>query len=411
MAAKKKTTRSYSKKSTSTVNKTIKKVVKNASKTKSGRVGLVIGGILVGALVITFAFAPIFNGKTGLEIIQEMENENNKHSAVSTISFEGTVYDDFQIHFMELGNWNTGDSVYIKAGSTDILIDAGSKYNSAETIENFVDKYCTDGKLEYVIATHAHEDHIAGFSGGSSKNGIFYKYEVGTIIEFAKSENQTKEKPSQVYTNYVEARDYAVSKGAKKYTALEIYNNTSMRTISIGQDMTMTTLYQKYYEEEASTENNYSVCTLFKYKSHNFLFTGDLESPGESSLIAKNDIPQCDLYKAGHHGSKTSSSANFMAKVQPKVVCVCACAGSDEYTDVKDNQFPCQEFINRVGIYTSNIYVTSLSTDNEKKTFTSMNGYICFSSNGAEFSVSCSNNNTILKDTEWFKTNRTWPTN
>ena len=99
-----------------------------------------------------------------------------------------------------------------------------------------------------------------------------------------------------------------------------------------------------------------------------------------------------------------------MAKVQPKVVCVCACCGSNEYTSTKDNQFPCQEFINRVGIYTNNIYVTSISTDNSKKTFASMNGTICFSSNGTTSSVACSNNNTILKDTDWFKANRKWPT-
>lgn len=79
----------------------------------------------------------------------------------------GDVYvsGDLQIHFMELGNNYTGDSIYIKAGETDILIDAGSRANSTDATSEYIDRYCTDGTLEYVIATHADQDHIAGFAG------------------------------------------------------------------------------------------------------------------------------------------------------------------------------------------------------------------------------------------------------
>ena len=72
---------------------------------------------------------------------------------------------DLSIHFLELGNKYTGDCTLIKCGNTEVLIDAGSRTDSAVTIKNYVDKYCTDGILEYVIATHAHQDHIAGFVG------------------------------------------------------------------------------------------------------------------------------------------------------------------------------------------------------------------------------------------------------
>ena len=78
-----------------------------------------------------------------------------------------------------------GDSIYIKAGDVDILIDAGSKRDSASTISSYIDDYVKDGKLEYVIATHAHEDHIAGFVGNSTTKGIFELYSVDTIIDYA----------------------------------------------------------------------------------------------------------------------------------------------------------------------------------------------------------------------------------
>ena len=404
--AKKKTSSKPRTPSTKTI---VKKTVRKASKSTGGIIAIVLGTLILAALVIVYFLVPFafLDNMTFNEYFMHGEEKHTSHHHAEPISFDGIIYDDFKVNFLELGNWYTGDSIFIKAGENDILIDAGSRYNSAATIESFIDENCTDGKLEYVIATHAHEDHIAGFSGGSSKDGIFYKHQIGTIIEFARTDST-----ADVYNNYVEARNYAVSRGAKCYTALQAYNDTTLREISLGTDMKMTTLYQKYYETKASTENDYSVCTLFTYKNHNMLFTGDLESGGEKSLVEKNTLPKVDLYKAGHHGSKTSSSKALMAAIEPDVVVCCCCCGSDEYTTTKNNQFPCQDFINRVAPYTENIFVTTISTSNEKqnKKFASMNGTICFSTDGTKYSVVCSNNNTILKDTEWFKANRTWPT-
>lgn len=125
----------------------------------------------------------------------------------------GDVYvsGDLQIHFMELGNNYTGDSIYIKAGETDILIDAGSRANSTDATSEYIDRYCTDGTLEYVVATHADQDHIAGFAGSNSSPSMFERYKCGTIIDFARTNKTT-----QVYQNYVKKRDAAVGDGAKQ---------------------------------------------------------------------------------------------------------------------------------------------------------------------------------------------------
>ena len=95
---------------------------------------------------------------------------------------------ELSIHFLELGNKFTGDSVYINYNDIDILIDAGSNLTSSVTIKKYIDQYIKDNKLEYVIATHAHADHIWGFingnSGGTTITGILDSYEIGTIIDF-----------------------------------------------------------------------------------------------------------------------------------------------------------------------------------------------------------------------------------
>ena len=122
-------------------------------------------------------------------------------------------------------------------------------------------------------------------------------------------------------------------------------------------------------------------------------------------------MPEVELYKAGHHGSKTSSSDSLLSVVKPKVVCVCACAGSTEYTTKNENTFPTQQFIDRVSLYTDNVFVTSLCIDYNKGEFTSFNGNIIVASNGAnlETNLYFSNNSKKLKDTDWFKQNRTIP--
>ena len=333
--------------------------------------------------------------------------------------------DGITFHFLELGNKYTGDCTFIQAGDVDILIDAGSKVSSISTISNYINNYMQDDVLEYVIVTHAHEDHYAGFAGNKSTDSLFDIYKVETIIDFAKT-NQTT---GTMYNDYLEERESEIEAGAKHYTALDCVNETNgaKTTFELSKNITMTILNQKFYTETAETENDYSVCTLFKDGVNNFLFTGDLEEEGEESLAELNELPHCALYKAGHHGSKTSSHDVLLNEITPEIVCVCCCAGNYEYTvnsssaeNANLNNFPTQDFINRIAKHTQKVYVTTLgipsyneSLDTTVKyrndSFTSMNGNIVVKSKRGEVTVECSNNNTLLKDTTWFKENRTTP--
>ncbi len=109
--------------------------------------------------------------------------------------------------------------------------------------------------------------------------------------------------------------------------------------------------------------------------------------------------------------------------IQPEIVCICCCAGNVEYlknaTDAEDllHSFPAQEAIDRIAKWTDRVYVTTLGTiefdDKAGKYvdtgFLSMNGNIVVSSDKKGVTVECSNNNTLLKDTEWFIENRKMP--
>ena len=314
---------------------------------------------------------------------------------------------DMSIHFMTFGNLKSGDSIYIKAGDTDILIDAGSTQGSASVIEKYVKQYCTDGILEYVIVTHQDTDHIYAFTTSqSSGGGIFERFECKTIIDFPLYSGTA----SPTLNTYFERRDAEVAAGAKHYTALECYKeeNGAQRVYELADGITMEILYHKYYEQKQSEPNNNSVCVLFTQGDNHYLFTGDLEIEGETSLIENNpNLPEVELFKAGHHGSENASNTVLLDVINPTNIVV-SCVAGGQYN------FPQQPFIDRVANYTQNVYVTGLK--NSAGNYADMNGNIVFScKDGVLEKHGYSYNNgtqiplTKLKDTEWFAANRTCP--
>lgn len=383
-------------------------MVKKGNKAIAVILGIVffIVGIGIGFFVKLYVFAEV------KEI--EETNKNDDFVVSDDIDVEVIKEKELSIHFIELGNKYTGDCTLIKVGNTEVLIDAGSRADSVTPIYNYVSNYVTDGKLEYVIVTHAHQDHYAGFATGEKVESLLDKFNVGTIIKFAKT---NQKETGTLYKNFNRELQETIDRNnTVVYDALQCYNETdeAQRIFSLGENVELEILYQKYYELSSSTENDYSVCCMINQKiteteTKKYLFTGDLEKDGEKSLVESNSLSEVELYKAGHHGSKTSSSETLMSVIKPKIICVCCCAGSSEYTTTNENQFPTQQFINNVAPYTFKVFVTTLCIDYKNGEFTSMNGNIVVYYDNGEVKVSCSNNGTYLKDTEWFKANRTCP--
>jgi competence protein ComEC len=318
---------------------------------------------------------------------------------------------DLSIHFLELGNKYTGDCIYINYGEIDILIDAGSRQSSALIISEYIDNYTLDGKLEYVIVTHAHQDHIAGFYSSRNVTGIFDYYDIGMIIDFPLTNSTTL-----TYRNYINARNNAVEKGAVHYTALQCYRNEdgAQRIYDLGGDVKLEILYHYYYENHNRNENNYSVCIRITQNEFQYLFTGDLEHSGEEKLVEYYEINygglgHCILYKGGHHGSNTSGSDMLMAAISPEYVIICTNAGTSEFRALPQNVFPSQGFIDRLAPYTDKVYITTLITNYANNEYMSLNGNIVFMVKDGNVGIFCSNNDTKLKDTDWFRENRIMP--
>lgn len=387
-------------------------------------------GVFGGGIYITYKTLP--------ETEELVESESlfyslDANGEVNTATFDNGL-DVFSVHFLELGNKYTGDCAYIKYGNTDILIDCGSRSNSVEAVSNYLNKYVADNTLEYVIVTHAHRDHYAGFAASTS---VFDLYVCENIIDFGNATNQ--EDGAATYERYKKERDAEIVLGANYIPAISCRNADNTNQVFVIDETNQVefeVLYNEYtrYDRtnsatnsyKAGSENDYSVCTLFSFGEKKFIFTGDLESGenhegGEEKLVKNNqsliDLRDngnrygVSLYKAGHHGSKTSSGETLLDAIRPEYVGVCCCAGSGEYKAEPENTFPTQAFINRIAQYTDKIFLTTLCVDWEKGIYTSFNGNIVVWIKPAmeNVSIDCSNNNKKLKDTEWFATNRTNP--
>lgn len=394
-------------------------------------------------------------------------SENQSSSSYESVSYEGEECDPISFHFIDRQEQYSGDAIYIKVGEKDILIDAGARQGSAATIKSYLDDpsredYVSDGKLEYVIATHAHQDHIAGMVGnksGSTRTGILYQYKIDNLIDFSyvdssygnkvvnnadpsnsakdsrfisytdtyTSGSSQKNYTTELYRNYVEGRNHAVSQGTIWKTAGELCNSSTdySYTVTLGKGVTMTLLYTYFYDHTSgevsslesnyvrsnfSDQNDYSVCVLFKQGERSFLFTGDAEEYAEHSLVKYNSLPKVDLFKAGHHGSYTASSDELLNAVDPKLCVVTCCAGNKEYAKESNHSFPAQEFIDRIAKHTDRVYVTTLGNWDDKSLYEAFNGTVIVSYDAKrEEKLAFSNNSLKLKESEWMKNHRTMP--
>ncbi|MCQ2382096.1 MAG: MBL fold metallo-hydrolase, partial [Clostridia bacterium] len=177
------------------------------------------------------------------------------HTVVSgQLNVETITNQDLSIHFLELGNKYTGDCTLIKVGDTEILIDAGSRASSVPAIKNYLDQFVSDKVIEYVIVTHAHQDHIAGFGTSANVKSIFDLYDIGTVIQFVNTQSN-----SQVYKNYCRELDEVQKRcGTQVFTALQCVEQTSgaRKIYNLSSEIKLEILDQKYYHSTTAKNEN-----------------------------------------------------------------------------------------------------------------------------------------------------------
>lgn len=262
-------------------------------------------------------------------IITEIEESNKNIPDIDT------SLDTMAVHYIDA---DQGDAIFIELPQNrSMLIDASTN-SQEQTVIDFISELGYS-YIDYVIATHPHEDHIGGMDGvlNTFKVGKFYlPNDVAT---------------TKTYEKMLEAVE---NNGAKVIEAKSGISIISEENLSV--DILSPILV--HAEEYGDDHNAWSVICKLTYGENTFMFTGDAEAETESFL--EGDL-QSDVLKVGHHGSSTSTSEEFFYKVDPKIA-VISCGVDNDYGHPHDEIMALLEREN-VKIYrtdiSGNITVTS----------------------------------------------------
>ena len=240
-----------------------------------------------------------------------------------------------EVHFLDVGQ---GDSIFIEINnSKTMLIDA-----STSSYGNFIIDYISSlgyDRIDYLIATHPHADHIG------SMQDIVLEYDIGDIYMPKVSTN------TKTYENLLTAIDDKNLTIKKAYKGVKIIDEDELDVSILSPT-----------KDEYDNLNNYSAVLKLTYKNVSYLFMGDSEEEVEENIL---DDVKADVIKIAHHGSNSSSSLEFLKKVSPTYAVISV---------GEDNSYnhPHKEVLDRLEEIGSIVYRTDLdgniiiSTDGNK---------------------------------------------
>lgn len=201
-----------------------------------------------------------------------------------------------QIWFLDVGQ---ADSILIQNGDANMLIDAGNNEDGKKLVSYF--QSLGIESFQYVIGTHAHEDHIGGMDDIIDNFNIDTFYMPNAITTTATFES---------VLDSLEAKNIAFQ--TPSIDSIFKLGNATIDVLYVGTD--------------DSDLNNTSIVLKLTYGNTSVLFMGDAEKEVET-IIEKKDI-SADVLKVGHHGSNTSSSKTFLEKVNPSYAIISVGTGN-----------------------------------------------------------------------------------
>lgn len=248
-------------------------------------------------IILALIFTLIFTGCSASYKDTKNENQNNSVSDSRIIENSGLM-----VHFLDVGQ---ADSILIQTpDGKNMLIDAGNR-DDGDFVVGYLKKNKVK-KIDVVIGTHPHEDHIGAMAQVIRSFDVDKIYLPNTI-------NNTKTFEDMLL--------------AIKGKGLKINRAKGGMEIPFSNDAKVMVLAPN--GEKYEDLNNYSVVVKITYKNNSFLFAGDAEKTSEEEMIKKGYDLHADVLKIGHHGSTSSTSQEFLKRVSPKYAVIMVGANND----------------------------------------------------------------------------------
>ena len=196
---------------------------------------------------------------------------------------------NFEVHFIDVGQ---ADSALIECDGETMMIDGGNVADSNVVAAYLKKEDVTE--LNYVVCSHAHEDHVGGLSGA---------------LSVTKADN--------IYAPKTEANTKAYKNFKKKAEE----QNVEIKHPNVGDEIQLgssTVEFLGPVDENGKDLNSTSIVLKITYGNTTFLFTGDAESDEEEEILNSGADLKSTVLKVGHHGSRTSTSYPFLREVMPQ---------------------------------------------------------------------------------------------
>ena len=238
------------------------------------------------------------------------------------------VYNSLTVYYIDVGQ---GDAILIQTPENNfVLIDAG-KQSAASTVVNFLNNLSVN-TLKAFIASHPDADHIGG------ADEVIENFDVLSIY------HPGYEKDTIAYQEFI---------AAAQNESCPIYTDDDLNPGDFINISNITSCQILHIDKNASDSNDASIVLRVEFNLVSFLFTGDISSDVESELIQNQNV-DVDILKVAHHGSKYSTSDEFLNESTP-LLSVISVGSSNPYGH------PTPETLTRLIAHNSSVYRTDLN--------------------------------------------------
>ena len=205
-------------------------------------------------------------------------------------------HDYLRVHFLDIGQ---GDAIFIETPDcVQMLVDGGVDRQVLNRLAEVMSPL--DRQIDMVVGTHPHADHIGGLVD------VLQRFQVDHILV------TEKQLPTQVSDRFFAAVDRAAEDGSTVWYA------RAGQTFALGASTTVDILSPRYDPTEMDADVS-SIVTHIHYGDTAIMLTGDAPVVVEDYLVeVYGSGLRSDIFKLGHHGSRTSSGELFLDTVQPR---------------------------------------------------------------------------------------------